>query len=92
MRKLMFTRRKFGDLNKDIETALKKSDGAIFLNRVSGEPYDPEEDGEKLFKVLTVLFPRQTLDVLAKRLYEQSLSSGGSPKAPPPRFGAILNI
>ena len=92
MRKLMFARKNFGGPNEDIEKALKKTRGAIFLKRIGSEPYDPIEDGERLFKVLSVLFPRQTLDVLAKRLCEQPPGSEESLEIPPPRFGAILNI
>lgn len=92
MRKLVFARKNFGGPNEDIEKALKKTRGAIFLKKIGSEPYDSKDEGEKLFKVLSVLFPRQTLDVLAKRLCEQPLSSEESSGAPPPKFGAILNI
>jgi len=68
-RLLCFNRRTFNGPNKDIEAALEKAGGAIFLERLrNGKPYNPKEEGERLFKVLSILFPKSTIDVLARKL------------------------
>ena len=69
---LRFTRNAFGGSNRDIEEALEKTGGAIFLKKVSDRyPYKPEEEAERLHKVLSVLFLKPPLDALAKRLRKQ---------------------
>jgi len=70
---LRFTRNAFGGPNRDIEEALQRTGGAIYLKKVNGnQPYNPKEEGERLSKVLSVLFPKPTLDVLTRKLAKRS--------------------
>jgi len=68
---LSFTRNRFAGPNSDIEEALQKTGGAIFLQRIGKNPYNPQEEGQRLFKVLKVLFPRATLEALRAELNRQ---------------------
>lgn len=65
---LSFTRNRFGGPNKDIEKALQKTGGAIFLERIKRKSHNPQEEGERLFRVLKALFPHSTLEVLRAKL------------------------
>jgi len=89
---LTFSRKTFGGSSEDIERSLQKSHGAIFLIKIGEEPYDPEREGEKLFRVLRALFPKPTLDALSKKLCEQPAGPEEQAEVPPPKFGAIPNI
>lgn len=72
---LSFTRNRFGGENIDIEKALQKTGGAIFLQRIGKNPfnpqYNPREEGRRLFKVLKALFPGATLKALRVELNRQ---------------------
>jgi hypothetical protein len=70
-RLLSFTRNKFAGRNSDIEKALQKTGGAIFLQRIGKNPYNPSEEGQRLFRVLMILFPKATLEVLRVELNRQ---------------------
>jgi len=68
---LSFTRNGFAGPNSDIEEALQKTGGAIFLQRSRKNSYNSQEEGQRLFKVLKVLFPRATLEALRAELNKQ---------------------
>lgn len=91
--KLKFARNNFSGPNADIERLLEVTKGAIFLKRLkNGEPFDPKEEGRRLYRVISLLFPEETISALIKKMCEDNAVQEKPSEITGSKTGLVLNI